>query len=478
MVASPIPRPGAGKSFRGLLKRTLAVVAILGGLVRLEAAEPGFEEWRNTDGSATVRAKVIGISDGFLVIERAGDGRRLEVHPERFHPADRERMLELAARMGKEPAYPQGQAVNDLLGFALFPESGSLWKAPASEMARGLGLRPESRDSRLMSFISPAGETRKVLGETCYQLRLFADHDQPGRFTLLFDNAAAAEHEGRPPPRTRSIHQGMEAKLREVLGPGIVRSLFRGGGFTEHGRRWDVGDTAIFLVHTDAYVAIRIMPVTVAENAGRPLRTTAAELREWTRSNVEERGNGDRIIRNIPMTDQGPYGFCVPATFERYLRYMRIPADMHLIAMHAGASPVKGTSMQRLMESAGAYTRANQRRLQPLRAEFFSHPFLRTLDEGRPIVWRMSSTPPFNTAAAAYTQARGQGNQTRIEALLRETALEVNQDDSHVLLITGYHPESRELRISDSWGPAFEERWIPLSWAQAVSQGSFYVIDY
>jgi len=478
MISFPIPRPGTGKWFRNLLKKTLMVSAILGGIVSLEAAEPGFEEWRNTDGSATVRAKVIGVSDGFLVIERAEDGRRIEVHPERFHPVDRQRMFELAARMGEEPAYPQGQAVNALLGFVLFPENGSLWEASARKMARDLGLRPESRDSRLMSFHSPAGDTRKVLGETCYQLRLFADHDQPARFTLLFDNAAAAEHEGRPPLRTRPIHQRMEAQLREALGPGIVRSLFRGGGFTEHGRRWDVGDTAIFLVHTDAYVAIRIMPVPVAENAGRPLRTTAAELREWTRSNVEETERGDRIIRNIPMTDQGPYGFCVPATFERYLRYMRIPADMHLIAMLAGASPIKGTSMHRLMESAGAYTRANQRRLQPLRTEFFSHPFLRTLDEGRPIVWSMSSTPAFNNAAAAYTQARGQENKARMDSLLQETSLEVDREYGHVLLITGYHPETRELRISDSWGPAFEERWIPLSWAQAVSQGSFYIIDY
>lgn len=453
----------------------LGVFALVGAL---PANEPEYEKWRSADGSATVEARVLGLSDGFLVIERAGDGRRMEVHPDRFHPEDRQRMLDLIARSGEETVYEKGDALNQLLGFDLFPETGSLWEVSAAKMAENLFLRPESRGSRLMSYASPRDRERKVAGQNCYQLRLFSFDDKPERLTLLFDNAAAAEHEGRPAPSTRHIRQSMEAQFREILGSGIVRSLFRGGGFTEHGRRWDMGDTAIFLVHTDDYVAIRIMPVTVADNAGRPARTTAAELREWTRSNVGENERGDRVIRNIPMTDQGPYGFCVPATFERYLRYMRIPADMHLIAMHAEASPIKGTSMRKLMESAGAYTRANQRRLQPLRTSFFSHDFLRVLDEGRPIAWGMHSTPSFNQAAGTYTQVRSRGDSAQLETLLRETSLEPSSDYRHILLITGYNAGTRELRISDSWGPAFEERWIPLPWAEIVSQRNFYVIDY
>ena len=30
------------------------------------------------------------------------------------------------------------------------------------------------------------------------------------------------------------------------------------------------------------------------------------------------------VVTDIPMVDQGPKGYCVPATWERYLRYLGI----------------------------------------------------------------------------------------------------------------------------------------------------------
>ena len=41
-------------------------------------------------------------------------------------------------------------------------------------------------------------------------------------------------------------------------------------------------------------------------------------------SNVENRNNGDVVIMNIPMVDQGPKGYCTPLTLWAY----EIPADV------------------------------------------------------------------------------------------------------------------------------------------------------
>jgi hypothetical protein len=45
-------------------------------------------------------------------------------------------------------------------------------------------------------------------------------------------------------------------------------------------------------------------------------------------------------------------------------------------------------------------------------------------------------------------------------------------------MITGYNETTGELAISDSYGPGFEERWMTVEEAAAVSQGLFYVIEF
>ncbi|GDY18595.1 hypothetical protein LBMAG55_19180 [Verrucomicrobiota bacterium] len=48
------------------------------------------------------------------------------------------------------------------------------------------------------------------------------------------------------------------------------------------------------------------------------------------------------------MVNQGPKGYCVPATWERVLRYMGIPADMYVLAMVGQSGAGGGTSLSTL----------------------------------------------------------------------------------------------------------------------------------
>jgi hypothetical protein len=45
-------------------------------------------------------------------------------------------------------------------------------------------------------------------------------------------------------------------------------------------------------------------------------------------------------------------------------------------------------------------------------------------------------------------------------------------------MIIGYNKETGEVAVSDSWGPAFEERWILGVEATQVSQGTVTVIGF
>jgi hypothetical protein len=62
---------------------------------------------------------------------------------------------------------------------------------------------------------------------------------------------------------------------------------------------------------------------------------------------------------------------------------------------------------------------------------------------------------------------------------IRPTANRLPRNEgAHVCLITGYNRETREIAISDSWGPAFSERWLTEEEAQAVNQGDSSVIGW
>ena len=61
----------------------------------------------------------------------------------------------------------------------------------------------------------------------------------------------------------------------------------------------------------------------------------------------------DVIINNIPMVDQGPKGYCAPATVERCMRFMGISADMYLLANIGKTSIGGGTSMKTLFGNIG-----------------------------------------------------------------------------------------------------------------------------
>ena len=43
-------------------------------------------------------------------------------------------------------------------------------------------------------------------------------------------------------------------------------------------------------------------------------------------------------------------------------------------------------------------------------------------------------------------------------------------------MIVGYNEATNELAVSDSWGPSFERRWVPVPVANWASQGGLFMI--
>lgn len=198
--------------------------------------------------------------------------------------------------------------------------------------------------------------------------------------------------------------------------------------------------------------------------------------------------NGDVLLEDIPMIDQGPKGYCVVASAERVLRYFGRDADQHQLAQMANSSADRGTSPKAMVDALDdlssrlkfrvseeyaltvrdveemlrRYNRHAGRENLPeiklpdglidlgmlylsmdgptlreartsQRSDLgrFSRDVQRAIDEGRPLLWSvMLGVIP----EPEIPQAAG----------------------GHMRLIIGYNEETDEILYSDSWGKGHE----------------------
>ena len=115
-------------------------------------------------------------------------------------------------------------------------------------------------------------------------------------------------------------------------------------------------------------------------------------MRSRVESRVEKRPNGDVILKEIPMVDQGPKGYCVPATWERVMRYMGVPADMYVLAMAGQSGAGGGTSLEAIRDGAWQSIVAAGRSIAREQVRIDAQSIARYIDKGLPIIWGMFST--------------------------------------------------------------------------------------
>jgi hypothetical protein len=106
------------------------------------------------------------------------------------------------------------------------------------------------------------------------------------------------------------------------------------------------------------------------------------------------------------------------------------------------------------------------------------------IDKGQPVIWALFSSGEFNQRANERMEARkgvsdwSAWNQEILQPA-RKASLQLPKEvDPHVCLIIGYNLQTGEVAISDSWGAAYQERWMTQEEVIAVSQGETSVIGW
>lgn len=384
---------------------------------------------------------------------------------------------------GTRPHAVPWQEMNSLFGLEVWQDS-NLWDDSTAAAAKRMHMKMESKTDFMENHRAyPLGKM-SILGEPVYTTALYGGTECVESLSLVFLN------QGDIPLKTgyltpddkQAMADRIEAcgmHIHDTLVPLLgkpERDALGKGDLREKVWRWDWNGHAIMLsLQEGKYAALRIMPVDRADRAGRVEKITEGALKKRMAECVERRENGDVVIRNIPMVNQGPKGYCSPATWERYLRYMDIPADMYLLALAANTRIGGGTSSSEMIRATGSLVSYNGRELKEVQPQATAKGIAEYIDDGLPIMWSFMSTPDFQAAANNNT-ARRNGKEQKKAGQAEDTS-----SGGHICLIIGYNQSTGEIAISDSWGPRFAERWVDaatMQSAQGGGYGSMHVIKW
>jgi len=396
---------------------------------------------------------------------------------------------------------PTAEEVNRAMGIPMFGE-GSLWEENDVVTADRVDWPKESKTSYEKGFrrypYTSNSETR-VFGVRALCLFLQGVGNKTARVSILFANKgdiafylSPEELARQKPDQPLNVTDGMmrgfreairtdaaaiRTGLRNLFGASRIVSLGRFQQTREQAERWDWKGHSFLLVELPGeYVALKIVPTAALDDADSAKKSfLAAKLHLASR--VERRPTGDVIISDLPMVDQGRKGYCVPATFERLLRYYGLSADMNVLAMAGKTGAGGGTSIneieaatQNVVYDAGG-TIASRNFMGSIQE---IKPFI---DAGKPLIFAHFSTEEFNNRVNERMKVRSNFSQTDWSSKVlpdfkkRQGApLKPDPRYGHVCLIIGYNEKTREIAITDSWGANATERWMTEEEARQIMQ--------
>lgn len=229
-------------------------------------------------------------------------------------------------------------------------------------------------------------------------------------------------------------------------------------------------------------------------------------------ANITKDPSGDVFIKNVPMVDQGPKGYCAVATAERVFRYFGMPVDQNEMAQVANTGAGGGTSPDAMLKALTALQGRLHVRVRAISswdyAEFsrmitdynreakrnkkaeINLAGMRTIDIGA----IYGSMDPDSLKESKTVKKKGD-----FEKFKRVVFEKIDQGipvmwsvslglypepeipqarGGHMRLIIGYNNKTNELIYSDSWGAQHAMKRMPSDNGFAMTTGLYYLAPF
>ena len=226
-------------------------------------------------------------------------------------------------------------------------------------------------------------------------------------------------------------------------------------------------------------------------------------------ANITKDPGGDVFIKNVPMVDQGPKGYCAVATAERVFRYYGMPVDQNEMAQVANTGAGGGTNPDAMLKALTAlqgrlhvhvraiskweYAEFNKmitdynREAKRNKKKEINITGMHTIDIGA----IYGSMDPASLKDSKTVKKKGD-----FEKFKREVAEKIDKGipvmwsvelglypeaeipqahGGHMRLIIGYNNKANELIYSDSWGAQHAMKRMPMDNAFPMTTGMYFM---
>lgn len=449
------------------------------------------------DGSTKVRAELLSLTNEIALFRRE-DGEKFKTPLSDLSKGSKEEVQAIWEE------WVQGSTkVNEAFGHPLFLKKGAIWDEAADAVAKRLKLPLESKTPYTSSYRLYPRSEYEIAGASPKTLVAYGDHEgNTHSISIIFSNkgdslSTVGSGEDHFKENGKSIDRStlkgamdydeavIAHTLTQVLGEPVKQRMLGQGNKSHPVKRWDWNGHAFILANVkEEYVGLSVVSSDFADGGGKVSRISDGEMKERLKNSVIREKNGDVYVKDIPMVDQGPKGYCAPATFERAMRHAGVAADMYLLATLAtiGGS---GTNTAKLYDEVAFTTRSKGgRTAREISLKSLAPKKLkRYIEKGVPILWQMCSLPNYNQIANTRTRDRKKVTDWTAYSAKISTEAEQNapkmgaKGNFHICMIIGYNETTNEIAVSDSWGTNYSIRWIHVDEAEAVSNQTGFVID-
>lgn len=214
------------------------------------------------------------------------------------------------------------------------------------------------------------------------------------------------------------------------------------------------------------------------------------------------------MIKNVPMVDQGPKGYCAVATTERVFRYYGLAVDQHELAQIANTSDGGGTSPTQMLEALNKIEGRMKVRVRAVQKFDFKE-FLSMVEDYNREAKRNDKKlvnlggGSINLAdvyaamdGESLKAARTTRDKSGFGRFQRSIAEEIDKGiplmwsvqlglfkegdlpqsgGGHMRLIIGYNAKTGEVLYSDSWGAKHALKRMPGDEACTITTGLYYI---
>jgi hypothetical protein len=391
--------------------------------------------------------------------------------------------------------------LNDAFQTPLFADT-DLWSDNGDKVADRLKWSQESKtatDASYRRYALKGGAP--ILGTQAYSMALYTRNGHPTYISIVFANkgdisSIIKKYDESSDKMSKELNAAVKndaaiinTRLTAVLGAPETHLFGPTANSRESVHRWDwKGHAVLFSSPKDEYAAIKIVPSEVADHFGDVATMDRETIKGELAKRVLKNDSGDVVLQEIPMVDQGPKGYCAPATWERYLRYVDVPADMYVLAMLGNSGMGGGTNPAALRTGLNDYVSSYGRRIEMASVPIDISHISKFIDQGLPLMWACLATDDSEKSVNLHTAQRKKVTDWEsYKTSLQETdktlaPLDLNDPkvsgQGHMRMIIGYNAQTEELAISDSWGDSFAVRWITVKEAQNITQNDLEYIQW